>query len=166
MTKRKSPLEEALAEIRALEKQVEPLQRIAARVEPSALVAMIPKVKTVEEIDDEVSGKILALGFTGMAPPEIRAELGITEDMWFEKRAHDPAFRAITNRAKDLGKARYMKQARRAMEMENWKFPHAKVRQFLAGYDEDRDQVMDMGDASELIILDARPPNVIAADET
>ena len=141
------------------------LRRIAARVEPSALTKRVPKPLERHEVDFEVRDKIVALAITGQAPSEIRAELGIPEDVWRALKREDAHFRTICVQARDLGKAKYMKESRRALDRKDYRYPFERINKFVTLFDDGDDSLLDQGSAADLIRLDTRPPEVILAEK-
>lgn len=143
-----------------LRQRVDELERILARVDQVAIMSKLPK--PVEDFDEDLPAKVIALAAVGIIGSELRADLGISSDQWSTWRREHPSFGAAALRAKDLGRAFWQGRFRRALENKDWKFPYAQSQKFIEELMRDDPEKPELADASKRIILHVGRSDCIA----
>lgn len=142
-------LREAKAEIQLLEAKIKELEQIAARSDYKAFLKTLPE--PVKEYTDEIPGRVLAMASVGMSIVEIQAELGLDDEKckkW--KQAYKP-FTVALSRARVGARAYWMRQGRKAIDSNNWKFQLHQLPTLINSLFPEEEQ--ELGDASELVVV-------------
>lgn len=146
-------------QIDTLQRQVRELERkcadqacLIARLDPKAILADQPQIVT--QCDQRLCDQVIALGMQGLSPDEIKAALGITDELWEEWSIKLPPFGAAAARSRVVARAYWSKLVRDSIERGDNRFPvqswNAVMNQMFAAGSGPK------GDASKLLVLDLR----------
>lgn len=139
-------------QIERLTKALDKYERVVARADPDLLAKSIPDPVTT--YSDDLPNKVLSLAWTGMSLTEIIVEMGVSkEDALNWKREH-PEWASALARAPDLATMKYHRQARKAIEAKNERFPLRNIYKLIEMIEAGLGDAY-LGDASELVVLDA-----------
>ena len=136
-------------EVRALRAEVDRLRKILARVDHEEILKRIPKAR--EAFADDIPGRVIALASVGIFSHEMRAELGISRELWKDWSVQIPAFASAVARARDLSLAYWHRIAREAVASKDWKMPLGNLIRMVDELHQD-DAEDARGDASRLVI--------------
>lgn len=139
-------------ELKELRQRCADYEKIIARVDPDTVMQRLPE--PIDEYQEDLPERVLALAVLGMFAREIRAELGITAKQWAAWRTAHNRFYAATSRAKDIAAAYWVRLSREALEDKDWKFPHSQMTSAIKAMKDDDESEVERGDASELVIFD------------
>lgn len=133
------------------ERELERLRPLIASIDPSALSTLVPE--PLLKPTDETYEKLLALGIAGFTPAEMRTTLGINSIKHFEWMRTISPYKLAFTRARDTAYMMQMRRIRVAVGSKDWKFPYHQAVKMLAVMMETDEMGNDIGDASELIVL-------------
>ncbi|NOX95821.1 MAG: hypothetical protein GXP04_12230 [Alphaproteobacteria bacterium] len=150
--KAKSEVDKLREENSALNKRIDALDRIVARVSPEDILDRMPE--PLAEYTNDLPERLLALAKVGLANAELRAELGISGEQWIVWRREHDRFAGAASRANDLARAYWQRQARTALQSKDWKFPYSQMQKFVESMMADDFAERELRDASTRIILD------------
>ena len=148
----KAQVESLQRQLREADRKIADQAVIIARLDPNAIMADQPAIVT--QCDQRLCDQIIALGTQGLSPDEIKAQLGITDELWEEWSIKLPAFNAAAARARVVARAYWSKLVRDSIERGDNRFPvqswNAVMNQMFAAGSGPK------GDASKLLVLDLR----------
>ena len=135
----------------ASEQELERLRPLIANINPASLSNLAPEPLLAP--NDETYEKLLALGIAGFTPAEMRTTLGINSIKHFEWMRTISPYKLAFTRARDTAYMAQMRRIRLAVGAKDWKFPYQNAVKMLAVMMETDEMGNDIGDASELIVL-------------
>ena len=151
-TQLKNQVEQLQRQLRTTERDLADARVLIAKLDPKAILADQPIIIT--QCDQRLCDQVMALGTQGLSADEIKAQLGVSDELWEEWNIKLPPFAAAVARARVVARAYWSKLVRDSIERGDNRFPvqswNAVMNQmFAAG-------TGPKGDASKLLMLDLR----------